>query len=101
MNEQISQWFNVQIDIWWTVEWMNDRVCELKLTVKGFLDRSYELMDEWINKQMNEWMNKWMNEQMNEWTKKEMNEWKKWGEKNSCNKEQTSWLSLGNEWINN
>ena len=47
MNEQISEGLIVQIDIWWTVEWMNDRVCEWKSTVKRFLDRSYELiMDE-------------------------------------------------------
>ena len=54
MNEQISEGFNVQINIWRTVEWMNDRVCELKMTVKRFLDKSYELMDKQINKQMND-----------------------------------------------
>ena len=41
------------------------------------MDKSYELMDDWINKQMN----KWMDERTNEWTKKQMNEWKKWREK--------------------
>ena len=25
-------------------------ICELKMTVKRFLDKSYELMDEWKNK---------------------------------------------------
>ena len=45
---------------------MNDRVYELKMTVKRFLDRSYELMDERIIKHMNEWMNEGMNEWMNE-----------------------------------
>ena len=51
-------------------------------------------------------MNKQKNEQMNEWTYKPMYEQKnKWmnekvKRKNGCNKEQTSGISLGNEWIN-
>ena len=86
MNERISEWFNVWINIWQTVEWMNDRVYELKMTVKRFLDRSYELMDEWIIKHMNEWMNEWMNKKTNEWIKKMKR-------KNGCNKEQIkSWV---------
>ena len=48
---------------------MDDRVCEFKMTIKRFLDKSYELLNEWINKQMNEWMNEWTNE----WTKKQTN----------------------------
>ena len=45
-----------------------------------------------------------MMELMNDWTivwRKQTNEWmKKVKRKNGCNKEQTSWLSLGNEWMN-
>ena len=42
-----------------------------------------------------------MNEFTIEWKKKTTNEWmKKVKRKNGCIKEQTSWLSLGNEWIN-
>ena len=48
-------------------------VCELKMTVKWFLGKSYELMNEW----MNEWMNERMNEQKNEWMD-EKSEEKKW-----------------------
>ena len=37
-------------------------------------------------------MNKWINKKTNEWVKKVKR-------KHDCNKEQTSWLTLGNEWI--
>ena len=45
MNEQMNEWknewtnqwmINLQINIGRTVEWMNDRVCELKLPLKDF-----------------------------------------------------------------
>ena len=51
---------------------------------------------------MHDWMNELINESMNEeLNEQKTNEWiKKVKRKNGCNKEQTSWLSLGNEWMN-
>ena len=56
---------------------------------------------EWMNEWINEWMNDWLNEWLIDWMKKNPNEWiKTVKRKNGCNKEQTSWISLGNLWIN-
>ena len=45
-------------------------------------------------------MKEWMNQLTIEWKKKPDERMKKVKRKNGCNKEQTSWLSLGNEWMN-
>ena len=44
------------MNIWRTIKWMNDIAYKLKMAVKRFLDNSFKLMNEWMNKKTNEWV---------------------------------------------